>query len=1108
MVSSKSLLKELHSLCNSLDDNNDNDKQQPIQYDSLNRTIKEYLEQHNTLNSIRQSSTNISDELSRIHNKYFITTNKECLFLDILTQLLPVFNLHDVQSWLQSYVLKPAIDSGYDLVFVDKARNFIHQVCLPNVDHNDDNLKRLRYEIAESIIEDIYNIYIDDELKYDRLQLDVSPEEMNTQSYYERLRFIKTNCQSILQEYGINSTKSYFNLLNKYLVNPKTRLESLILLSSLVSTQPTNLIQITETDLFTNLLRCILFDFNEIIVHTSITILSMLLPQICNRITKYLPDLLMIYLRVHDWGDFSKLIPDRFDKLRNFLTQSTNSNTSNSNISASHNWEIANFDDDPVLKDLSFDYPYFYTLLYGLFVFNFRKFSQDPFEYFKTHKLNLIDFSYIQQLESTMLEKSGQSLDSTVQKKTISLLESFLVHPKLLKYDIFDLDQELMNPTSWIEHEEADENCDGPLKSEEIAIACLCLNPDIMINLGDNWGIQSKLLERLHGTLSPEANSTMISRTSSLAGPLYNQAVSSGLLSKTVLNFYRKMSIIPTDLEISHNNIKDQNEDEGNDVRFKEVKFEVAEEDEKEDGTTTEDISTKEHTQASISPGGDGGYLSKKANNDSGFFQDLLATHEKLHGPTSQMAPLSKSGSSSGFDDRRKSSSSNSIINDKLKHELRLSRPISSPTTNIETSTVTSIGSPDTLTLSTSRNNEKIIIPSGNGSAIDYYQRELLLFKNELEFSSYLKHLNKFQYVKLRLRLNKLKQDVSSRNTTTQDHEIGYTSLEEAYGTMNGVLEGVREELAVMKVEHQGQIDLLNKRLEQVLAEKQELMRKYEEDVGERKGMSEKYRRLIEVVVPEKNCEIENLRVRIRYLEDNIKELNQKLVSTDMNSGKMTKEVSTSNLTDQDEVIFNLKTEMLAMKEKYHKVSQELQKSNHLYEAMIKKYENKLASSKLHLNENLDSFTYQYDKKIQNLSTTILKYENLLEEKNAKILQLSSSKPISIPNPINNTPKLSYRMDDAFDHITNRSHSNSSESTSPPSGHPHGMFPPAPIVNYQHYQPQVFRSSGSSGGVPIINPQSLAATAATANANANANANAVPIMRGRGGYQKRSKKHM
>ena len=65
----------------------------------------------------------------------------------------------------------------------------------------------------------------------------------------------------------------------------------------------------------------------------------------------------------------------------------------------------------------------------------------------------------------------------------------------------------------------------------------------------------------------------------------------------------------------------------------------------------------------------------------------------------------------------------------------------------------------DTVTLN-SVNIPKTI----SGTAIDFYQRELLLYKNELEFSSYMKHLNKFYYLKLKQ--NKQQETVEARVDT------------------------------------------------------------------------------------------------------------------------------------------------------------------------------------------------------------------------------------------------------------------------------------------------------------------------------------------------------
>lgn len=210
---------------------------------------------------------------------------------------------------------------------------------------------------------------------------------------------------------------------------------------------------------------------------------------------------------------------------------------------------------------------------------------------------------------------------------------------------------------------------------------------------------------------------------------------------------------------------------------------------------------------------------------------------------------------------------------------------------------------------------------------------------------------------------------------------------------------------------------------------------------------------------------------------------------------------TTQSYVDTDAIIYELKTKLQLVTEKYNQTAQELKSSTEAYDKMVKKYEEKLRTSKLNLHENLNSFTKENGKKIQDLLTTILKYENLLEEKNSKILQLSSSKPISIPistpRPSTSSNKLS--RNDSYDHIFSSSAYSPSQ---PPPQLPHHHNSGNDVTAAQHSTPM---GQVSSSYFP---PQPLRNNSAPITSTPAASQPAIPIIRGRGGYQKRSKKLM
>ena len=135
------------------------------------------------------------------------------------------------------------------------------------------------------------------------------------------------------------------------------------------------------------------------------------------------------------------------------------------------------------------------------------------------------------------------------------------------------------------------------------------------------------------------------------------------LLSQQAING-RKMSIIPTNLMIE--------DDSNNGVKFKEVKF-------SDDNISDADISFNGGLSDNIMGNSSLSLRNFQENHKTTDpIPELLSTHEKLY--------AKQGDNDSSYNDDKKSV--NNFINDKGKYELRLSRPISSPTTNVETSSV------------------------------------------------------------------------------------------------------------------------------------------------------------------------------------------------------------------------------------------------------------------------------------------------------------------------------------------------------------------------------------------------------------------------------------
>ena len=324
--------------------------------------------------------------------------------------------------------------------------------------------------------------------------------------------------------------------------------------------------------------------------------------------------------------------------------------------------------------------------------------------------------------------------------------------------------------------------------------------------------------------------------------------------------------------------------------------------------------------------------------------------------------------------------------------------------------------------------------------------------------------------------------------------------------------------------EYNREREILLTRLNELTVEKEELTQKLENLRIKTSSDSEKYLQLVSETVPAKDFEIATLKLNLVALEKELKELQKPVEEIERNG----RSAETESIDHDSSAVYELKTKLQLANDRYEQTAQALKLSHEEYEKMVKRYEDKLATSKLNLHDNLNSFTREHEKTIQELSTTILKFENLLEERNTKILQLSSSKPISIPMPTRASTSSSSKLgrNDSYDHISNTSstppgtshmaipvpapapapvpipipvqhqHINHNFPTTPSQLHQHhhnqqqqnAQFLSNPVV---HYPPHVSRNNS----MPVVNTSQQ-------------QAQAVPIIRGRGGYQKRSKKLM
>lgn len=1106
--SSRSLIRALNNVADHWKDNANEDKISSEESE-LFEVISLFNEKHNDLQSIKQS-VNINDELFRIYNGYIKPASnlpREILFLEILIQLLPILIDNEIKLWSKTY-LKPAVDSaGYDIQLVLKSRQFIRQLSMKTIPSRDPLLIERRDQIALIVMDTIIQLYIgQSDERYNVIGLHLPKEDSDNQLYYERIRYMKKNCEDLLHEYGLKKTKEYFSLINKYFKTSSERLDMLTLLLRLVSSHTLQVYQIVDTDLFYNLLRSLLYDYNESILLVSLSLLVMLIPQVCNKMAKSFPDLLVIYIRLSNWELFNEHIPNRTDYLSKLLDENFKL------------WDLAEADrlngDTPTNSKIELDVLHFVTLLYGLFPLNLSKFCQSPFNFLMNHPTEIFKIKLLSSIMEVKGSPRERNLELDIIDTTREFLRSFSFHPNFLQYDKLTLQNELENPLLWL----LKETTDNDLRSEEISLECLSFNPHLVINIvhdqeeftrsssdkpssdtntSTNNNNQFEFIytgtgESNAGSLS---NSRHVSRKSSFATPTY-------LNSKDITLQKLPISLLHSNSKLLNQII--ERKSSISDIKFKDVKFDegLLEEhqiNKNENEHTPHDSDLGSYNRVDLDV--DGSQESKQYDlfKSNHLLSDMFSAHEKLYVFSSKSSdPKLDSNTPARDQSKNPNPSNNKLKNDSLQ------RPVTSPVTSLETTSVhrkSISGTISNVTASDSiqvQDNNITNNKSQHGAALEYYHRELLLMKNELEFSNYMRDLNKTHYIKLKLKLNKLSkqtclhdQSIEHKNNTLQidSLKLGYNALTES-------LKELKLQLTESRSKFKNENSILFSKIKDLENENCRLKTDLNNVTTEQQLLDSNLHHSIQVVLPEKEFEVNRLKTKLRELEQMNETLNQENLVAEKNTLKETKHLdetqasSTFKLSEQEKQIYNLKNDILMLNDKNLKISQELIKAQDLYDAAIKSYESKLSSSKGDLSKNISTFTSQYERRIQELSAITLKYEGLLDEKNSRIAQFSTSKPIEINNTKYNDATKAM-SDKSYDmSIPQVARNNASQESYELESK--GRETPTSVEGMYSGQPDhapLHQNYISSSHFP---PQAVV----------------TPIVRGRGGIQKRSKKHM
>lgn len=390
------------------------------------------------------------------------------------------------------------------------------------------------------------------------------------------------------------------------------------------------------------------------------------------------------------------------------------------------------------------------------------------------------------------------------------------------------------------------------------------------------------------------------------------------------------------------------------------------------------------------------------------------------------------------------------------------------------------------------------------GTALNFFEREILVLKNELGFVYYMFDMLKQKYSKLCA----VVVEDELKNKAYQNTTLKLKSLRDAYEELLQTNKRLEEKCEASSKEVVLGEQFVN-RVMTLEQDKSELVSTLEELKHEHDSCVHAMNKLVNDVIPARDVEISALKMKLK--ETDIKSFER--VPESKSIDEKQEQADSLEPSAEEQKLFQAETHLKSLAEENIHLKQQLKQSRDAAEGMEKKLVKKLESMKLDISSSLGNMDVQHERKLQELNATIHKYESLLEEKNARILQLSSSKPILIPiagqpfsrensidqNYAGRPLLLAMEMYDSL----HSGRSNSSVDSVKLSG----------LQNIHHqslsyFSPQHQNTTNSTPGpAPWMHSQQVR----TPNNAVVSNVNAMqqpPTIRGRGGYQKRAKKVM
>lgn len=348
------------------------------------------------------------NELYLVYENCLIKENnleKEIVFVQFLIRFTALLLRNDSLSVFVKRAIKCCVDSaGFDLKLCQLSREFVVGL------------------VAYKDQDDIVLTHLLDIFVGKNSVLGVIQEDESTQIYEERMRFIRSNCESlIIDVIDHSSSVKFFNKLGDLVLHKESRLKSLDILNSvLLRCQVIDYLYLEGTKLFENLLNCLCFDESTVELNLATSCLTLILPGICENLPSHLNRILGIYTR---------LVTLTLDADEDATPRVEISNPMESQ------WDKLN--NLPNEELIEINYSKLLYFVYGLYPLSLLSFFKNPNQYLKQLPLS--------QLNSLLSDPRYDFFE--VKSISLRILSNCKLHPNFTQFN--SPDEELKDTLRW-----------------------------------------------------------------------------------------------------------------------------------------------------------------------------------------------------------------------------------------------------------------------------------------------------------------------------------------------------------------------------------------------------------------------------------------------------------------------------------------------------------------------------------------------------------------------------------------------------------------------------------------------------------------------------------